>query len=113
VWPSRLNVRDTIASGGNDDTVRLWDVTEPGRATAIGQSMSPNARIGTFLSFSPVSHMLGVSSGTDTVRLWDLDVEAAVRRICAVTRGVLTPEKWNEYLPRLSYSAPCDEDDRG
>ncbi|CAL9497979.1 nSTAND1 domain-containing NTPase [Streptomyces sp. enrichment culture] len=102
----------TLASGGNDDTVRLWDVTDPGRASAIGRSMSPNARTGTFLSFSPASHMLGVSSGTDTVRLWDLDVDAAVRRICAVTRGVLTPEKWDEYLPRLSYSAPCDEEER-
>jgi WD40 repeat protein len=100
----------TLASGGNDDTVRLWDVADPAHASAIGQSMSPNARTGTFLAFSPASHMLGVSSGTDTVRLWDLDVDTAVRRICAVTRGVLTPEKWNEYLPRLSYSAPCEED---
>ncbi|MFJ5774783.1 hypothetical protein [Streptomyces sp. NPDC093094] len=100
----------TLASGGNDDTVRLWDVTDPSEAGAIGQSMSPNARTGTFLAFGPGSHMLGVSSGTDTVRLWDLDVDTAVRRICAVTRGVLTPEKWREYLPRLSYSAPCGED---
>ncbi|MFE1438410.1 WD40 repeat domain-containing protein, partial [Streptomyces sp. NPDC058739] len=99
----------TLASGGNDDTVRLWDVADPSDASAIGQSMSPNARTGTFLAFSPGSHMLGVSSGTDTVRLWDLDVDTAVRRICAVTRGVLTPDRWREYLPRLSYESPCGE----
>ena len=52
--------------------------------------------------------MLGVSSGADTVRLWDLDVDEAIRRICSTTRGVLTPEKWHEYLPRLSYEPPCD-----
>ncbi|MHB9860413.1 WD40 repeat domain-containing protein [Streptomyces sp. YIM S03343] len=97
----------TLASGGDDDTVRLWDVTTPSRTSPIGQSMSPNAKTGDFLSFSPGSHLLGVSSGADTVRLWDLDPDAAARRICATTRGVLTAEKWHEYLPRLSYDPPC------
>ncbi|MDQ1017991.1 WD40 repeat protein [Streptomyces afghaniensis] len=99
----------TLASGGNDSTVRLWNLSDPARATAIGQSMSPNAKTGgTFLSFSPNSHMIGVSSGTDTIRLWNLDVEAAARRVCTMTRGVLTRETWSEYLPRLSYDPPCE-----
>ncbi|EFL24100.1 WD-40 repeat protein [Streptomyces himastatinicus ATCC 53653] len=97
----------TLASGGNDNAVRLWDITVPSKADAIGQSMSPNAKIGNFLSFSPQSHMLGVSSGADTVRLWDLDTDKAIRRVCSMTEGVLTPEKWHEYLPRMSYEPPC------
>ncbi|MEU6992930.1 hypothetical protein ABZ953_20010 [Streptomyces sp. NPDC046465] len=100
---------DTLATGGNDNTVRLWDVADPFDASAIGQSMSPNAKTGSFLAFSPQSHMLGVSSGTDTVRLWDLDTDEAVNRICSTTRGVLTRGKWDEYLPRLSYEPPCDD----
>ncbi len=99
----------TLASGGNDNTVRIWDVAHPSRTAPIGQSMSPNAKTGNFLSFSPQSHMLGVSSGTDTVRLWNLDTDEAIRHICLTTRGVLTPERWREYLPRLSYAPPCDE----
>ncbi|MFJ2925001.1 hypothetical protein ACIPIU_08260 [Streptomyces massasporeus] len=98
----------TLASGGNDSTVRLWNVSDPSHATAIGQSMSPNSKTGTFLAFSPNSQMLGVSSGADTIRLWDLDVDTAVRRICSMTRGVLTQDTWREYLPRLSYDPPCD-----
>ncbi|MFD7166857.1 nSTAND1 domain-containing NTPase [Streptomyces violascens] len=99
----------TLASGGNDNTVRLWDIARPSAATPIGQSMSPNAKTGNFLSFSPKNHMLGVSSGSDTVRLWNLDAGEAISRICSTTRGVLTPEKWNENLPRLSYAPPCDQ----
>ncbi|MGI5377076.1 AAA family ATPase [Streptomyces sp. CA-251387] len=97
----------TLASGGNDNTVRAWNVTDPSDASPIGQAMSPNAKTGNFLSFSPTSHMLGVSSGTDTVRLWNLDVDDAIRRVCSTTQGVLTREKWHEYLPRLSYEPPC------
>ncbi|MFI8234480.1 AAA family ATPase [Streptomyces sp. NPDC085900] len=97
----------TLASGGNDSTVRLWNVGDPSDADPIGQSMSPNAKTGNFLAFSPSTHMLGVSSGSDTIRLWNLDVDVAIRRICSTTRGVLTPRKWHEYLPRLSYDPPC------
>uniref|UniRef100_UPI00374E04F5 nSTAND1 domain-containing NTPase n=1 Tax=Streptomyces dubilierae TaxID=3075533 RepID=UPI00374E04F5 len=99
----------TLASGGNDSTVRLWDVTDPSGATAIGQSMSPGAKTGNFLAFSPSSHLLGVSSGADTIRIWDLDVGRAVDRICSMTRGVLTPDTWRAYLSRLSYDPPCDD----
>ncbi|MFH0520625.1 hypothetical protein ACHBTE_26040 [Streptomyces sp. M41] len=96
-----------LASGGNDNSVRLWNAASPSDASAIGQAMSPNATTGNFLSFSPTSHMLGVSSGTDTVRLWNLDVDHAIRRVCATTQGVLTRDRWHEYLPRLAYEPPC------
>ncbi|MFI0238240.1 AAA family ATPase [Streptomyces sp. NPDC016845] len=99
----------SLASGGNDNSVRLWDVTRPSEASPIGQSMSPNAKTGSFLSFRPRSNVLGVSSGTDTVRLWNLDTEAAIHHICTTTRGVLTREKWDEFLPRLSFDPPCDD----
>ncbi|GAB7032003.1 hypothetical protein JCM4914_34640 [Streptomyces platensis subsp. malvinus] len=97
----------TLASGGDDNSVRFWNVAVPSRATPIGQATSPNAKTGNFLAFSPTSHLLGVSSGAGTVRLWSLDPDPAIRRICATTRGVLTPAKWREYLPHLSYEPPC------
>ena len=100
----------TLASGGNDNTIRFWNVRLPSKASPIGQSTSPNAKAGNFLSFSPKSHMLGVSSGAGTVRLWKLDSDRAIDRICSTTRGVLTRERWREYLPHLSYEPPCGEE---
>ncbi|MFE3553014.1 AAA family ATPase [Streptomyces kronopolitis] len=97
----------TLASGGNDDRVQLWNVALPARATPLGPSMSPDAKTGSFLSFSPTSRLLGVSSGADSVRLWNLDSDEAIHRICATTRGVLTRETWRAYLPRLSYTSLC------
>ncbi|MFH9012963.1 hypothetical protein ACH4C6_16425 [Streptomyces sp. NPDC017943] len=96
-----------LASGGNDSTVRLWNVSDPAAADAIGQSMT-SAKAGNYLAFDPRSGMLAVSSGADSIRLWDLDVDRAAQRVCALTRGVLTPDTWHEYLPRLSYDPPCD-----
>ncbi|MGW0626359.1 hypothetical protein [Streptomyces sp. NPDC002758] len=42
-----------------------------------------------------------------SIRLWNLDVDKAIRHICSTARGVLTPSTWHEYLPRLSYDPPC------
>ncbi|MDF3292229.1 nSTAND1 domain-containing NTPase [Streptomyces silvisoli] len=97
----------TLASGGDDNEVRFWNVSRPAAATAIGESISPNAKTGHFLSFSPKGGLLGVSSGSDTVRLWSLDVDQAARRVCSTTRGLLTRETWQKYLPGLPYEPPC------
>lgn len=43
----------------------------------------------------------------DAVRLWNLDVEYAIQRICATTRGVLTPDLWHQHLPQIPYEPPC------
>ncbi len=97
----------TLASGGDDNEVRFWNVSRPAAATPIGQSISPNAKTGHFLSFSPKGGLLAVSSGSDTVRLWPLDVDQAARRVCSITRGILTESTWQNYLPHLPYEPPC------
>jgi hypothetical protein len=99
----------TLASGGNDNTVRLWNVGDPAAPSPIGQSMSPHAKTGHFLAFAPRTNRLGISSGAGTVRLWNLDVDAAITHICTTTHDVLTPTTWHEYLPRLSYDPPCPD----
>jgi hypothetical protein len=48
-------------------------------------------------------------SDDGTTRLWDLNVQYAIERICATAGGVdgLTPQDWNKYMPELRYQPSC------
>lgn len=61
----------------------------------------------TTVAFSPDGHTLTTGSDDDTVRLWNLNIDDASRRICASTQDTLTPAQWTQLLPNLPYAPPC------
>jgi WD40 repeat protein len=98
----------TLASGGNDETVLLWDVTDPARPRQLGHPLTGHTGWVYAVAFSPDGRTLASGDDDRTVRLWGMDVEQASQRICAVTTNNLTPETWQHYVsPDLPYHPPC------
>ena len=95
-----------LAAGGNDDKIWLWNLTSPAGPAALGQPLTgPTGPVST-IAFGPGGEALAAGSGDD-IWLWNLDVNAAIQRICATTSNILTPAQWKRYIPQLPYGPPC------
>ena len=62
----------TLASGSADDTVRLWNLTDPAHPGPLGQPLTGHTDTVCSVAFSPDGHTLASGSADDTVRLWNL-----------------------------------------
>jgi WD40 repeat protein len=100
----------------NDYSIRLWDVRHPELPRGIGQPLTGHRTNIISIDYSADGGLL-VSAGfaganpvgmpgVSTVRVWNLDADENVRRICATTPSI-TPEQWREHVPGLEYDPPC------
>ena len=73
----------TLATGGADGTIRLWNVAEPADAVPLGRPLTDEV-LG--LAFSPDGRVLAAGGADGTVRLWDVaDPDAPVPLAQALT----------------------------
>jgi WD40 repeat protein len=96
----------TLASGSDDGTIRLWDIARPADPQPLGQLPTGSTIPVDSVAFGSGGHTLASGSDDGTTRLWNLNVHYAINRICAAVGG-LTPQQWNEYIPRLPYRPAC------
>ncbi|MFB7499350.1 hypothetical protein ACFC09_32495 [Streptomyces sp. NPDC056161] len=61
-----------IATAGKDDTIRLWNVTDPAHPAPLGNPIHAHSGGIMWLSFSPGGHTLAGAGRDHTVRLWNL-----------------------------------------
>jgi WD40 repeat protein len=96
----------TLASSGDNGSVLLWDVSDRAQPAAIGDSLIPTgAASRTRIAFDPLGRLYAASRD-GTIRIFNLDTDNT-KRICASTRNVLTEQRWNQVLPSLPYTPPC------
>jgi len=60
--------RETLASGGDDGTIRLWDAHS---GQPIGEPLTEHTETVSSVAFSPDGETLASGSWDDTIRLWD------------------------------------------
>jgi WD40 repeat protein len=70
-----------LASASWDNTVRLWDTSDPDNPQPVGQPLRGHTNIVTSVAFSPDGKTLASSSVDKTVRLWNLENPADVKEL--------------------------------
>jgi len=102
----------TLATGGADATVILWDLTDPAQPRRLGQPLTGHTDWVFSVAFAPDGTTLATASTDATVILWDLTglndlLDHAVERACSITVRGLDHEEWARYTEGLPYQDTC------
>jgi WD40 repeat protein len=100
-----LSAQGTLVTDDVDGAIQLWTSANPENPRPVGQPIASNSFI-TSVAFSPDGTMAG-STSAGTIFLWNLNVNDAIKRICAAAGNNLTSQNWRHYIPQLPYQAPC------
>jgi len=71
----------TLATTATDNTVQLWDVTNPARPQQIGQPLTDHIGAVAAMVFSPGGRTLATTGTDNTVQLWDVTNPARPQQI--------------------------------
>ena len=71
----------TLATASADQTVLLWDVTDPARPRRLGDPLTGHTDAVYAVAFAPDGHTLATASDDQTVLLWDVTDPARPRRL--------------------------------
>ncbi|MEZ0011867.1 WD40 repeat domain-containing protein, partial [Kitasatospora sp. GAS206B] len=92
----------TLASAGNDGTVRTWDTHDHTlTATLTGHTDAVWS-----VAFSPDGQTLASGGSDGTVRLWNSSTQQRSREICRLV-GTVSAEQWARLLPDQPYRPGC------
>jgi len=89
----------TLASGGDDPTVRLWNLSRPGAAPAVLEGHTGRL---TSLAFGFAGQRLATAARDGTVRLWDLGTSPPAVSVLSGHTGAVTTVAFSPDGARLA-----------
>jgi WD40 repeat protein len=76
-----------LASASWDNTIRLWDTSDPNNPKPVRQPLQGHTNFVTSVAFSPDGKTLASSSADKSLRLWDLTIPTDVKELTAPLTG--------------------------
>ena len=95
----------TLASGGGDGMVQLWDVAS---RLPLGYSLSGHTDAVRNVAFSPDGLTLASGGDDSKIWLWDVSLQSWKDRACRIANRNLTLPEWRQFVGAdLPYRATC------
>jgi WD40 repeat protein len=90
-----------VAIPENDGSTQVWNVEDPRHPVSfvVLDDATP-------VEFDPNGKVIAVYTGDGSLQLRQIDVTAAIRRLCAGT-PTISKNKWSQYASVLPYQPPC------
>ncbi|MGH3857555.1 MAG: WD40 repeat domain-containing protein, partial [Pseudonocardiaceae bacterium] len=83
----------TLATGSDDETVRLWNLADPAHPTSLGPPLTGHTNAVYAVVFSPDGRTLASGSDDHTARLWNIPSALMTGHTKSVTSVVFSPDR--------------------
>jgi len=98
-----------LALGSSDFTISLWDISDKAAPERLAEPLSGHTNSVGRLIFPPMGDRL-ISSSTNEIIFWNLDLDGLDDRACQVAGRNMTEEEWKNFLPDdVSYQKTCPD----
>ncbi len=98
--------RTLAATAGGDGSVWLWNVSSVRQPSLLATLTGPTGAMYA-VSFNAAGNILASAGASNTVSLWDVNVQQVAAYVCATAGDLITRSEWRQYIPGLPYHPPC------